>query len=242
MHWEWVAAAASGLAVLSWRGQGAARLRPSGWWARLLHDGRPGRRRRLLLAAAMGASGAVFIVALGWWAAPIAVALGVLGYIVQGYLVSSATTRRRALLEAQLPQVCDLLAVCLDAGLPLRQATAVLADAVDAPFADALRGVRSLVELGAEEGQAWAELGAEDPPLAALGREVSRSIGSGVAVSKVLRSLGADARRDASARAQVRARRVGVRSVLPLMLCFLPAFLLLGVVPIIGGVAQHLLR
>jgi len=38
----------------------------------------------------------------------------------------------------------------------------------------------------------------------------------------------------------VRARRVGVRSVLPLMTCFLPSFLLLGVVPIIGGVVGHL--
>lgn len=242
MHWDWIAAVASGLAVLSWRERGAARLRPHGEWKRFVRDGRPGRRRRLLLAVAMGASGAVFITALGWWAVPIAVALGVLGYVVQGHLVSAVTARRRALLEAQLPQVCDLLAVCLDAGLPLRQATAALADTVEPPFADTLRGLRALVELGAEEGQAWAELGAREPPLAAIGREVSRSIGSGVAVSRVLRSLGAASRREAAAKAQVRARRVGVRSVLPLMLCFLPAFLLLGVVPIIGGVAQHLLR
>ena len=42
----------------------------------------------------------------------------------------------------------------------------------------------------------------------------------------------ADAAREARRAAlQVRARSVGVRSVLPLMTCFIPSFLLLGVVP-----------
>ena len=71
---------------------------------------------------------------------------------------------------------------------------------------------------------------------------MARALGSGMALSGTLRALGSGARGDAAAAAEERARRVGVRSVLPLMTCFLPAFLLLGVVPIIGGVAQHLLR
>ena len=33
---------------------------------------------------------------------------------------------------------------------------------------------------------------------------------------------------------------IGVSSVMPLMVCFLPAFLLIGVVPIIAGAALHL--
>ncbi len=94
--------------------------------------------------------------------------------------------------------------------------------------------------LGADEAGAWAELADTEPALGALGREVARTVGSGVALAATLRALGADARRQAVAVAQVRARRVGVRSVLPLMTCFLPSFLLLGVVPIIGGVVGHL--
>lgn len=40
---------------------------------------------------------------------------------------------------------------------------------------------------------------------------------------------------------QVAARAVGVRSVLPLMTCFLPAFLLLGVVPsVVSAIANAL--
>jgi hypothetical protein len=35
---------------------------------------------------------------------------------------------------------------------------------------------------------------------------------------------------------------VGVRSALPLSICFLPAFLLLGVVPVVAGLVRTLLR
>lgn len=79
------------------------------------------------------------------------------------------------------------------------------------------------------------------PALATLGPELARAIESGMAVSQTLLTLGAQARQDAATLAEVKARRVGVRSVLPLMVCFLPAFLLLGVVPIIGGVVQQFL-
>ena len=42
--------------------------------------------------------------------------------------------------------------------------------------------------------------------------------------------------------AQARARKAGVSSVVPLMVCFLPAFILIGVVPIVGGVASRVLQ
>ena len=34
---------------------------------------------------------------------------------------------------------------------------------------------------------------------------------------------------------------MGVRTVLPLMVCFLPAFMLVGVVPIVAGVVMGML-
>ena len=40
-----------------------------------------------------------------------------------------------------------------------------------------------------------------------------------------------EARAERTAAVEIAARQVGVRSVLPLMLCFIPAFLLLGIVP-----------
>ena len=43
------------------------------------------------------------------------------------------------------------------------------------------------------------------------------------------------ARQERHGQVEAAARRVGVRSVMPLMLCFIPAFLLLGVVPTVAS-------
>ena len=49
-------------------------------------------------------------------------------------------------------------------------------------------------------------------------------------------------REEHRARAEVEdaARRVGVRAALPLGLCLLPAFLLIGIVPVVAGLMEAL--
>jgi pilus assembly protein TadC len=54
---------------------------------------------------------------------------------------------------------------------------------------------------------------------------------SGTMMVEALRRHAAAAREARRADQVIRARSVGVRSVLPLMICFIPSFLLLGVVP-----------
>lgn len=191
-------------------------------------------------SALIATSALPLAIGLGWWALPIALVVGVVSQVMLGRLLAASVTHRRDLLVAALPQACDLLAVCLESGLPLRVATAEVARVLSEPLGGVLAEVSATVALGADEAEAWAHLALAEPGLAALGREVARAVGSGVALAATLRALGVDARRQAVAAAQVRARRVGVRSVLPLMTCFLPSFLLLGVVPIIGGVVGHL--
>lgn len=243
LGWSVVAAVAAGLAVVAWRGAPGARLRTRDQPGRRRVRGSPEAfRHRLLGALATGASALLLVAGLGWWGIPLALGVGIGSYVVLGGLLSGEKARRRDRLVADLPQACDLLAVCLESGLPLRSAAEVISDALAGPLGECMAEVVAKVRLGVDESRAWSELGRAEPALAVLGREVARTVGSGVALSRTLRSLGVDARRDAAAAAEVRARRVGVRSVLPLMVCFLPAFLLLGVVPIIGGVAQHLLR
>lgn len=233
--WSVLAGAAAGLAILCRRSSPGVRLR-----AAPDRGQRAGDRQRLAQAAAVAASALPLAIGLGWLAAPVAAALGFASWWVLGRLQAAGVVRRRELLEAELPQACDLLAVCLESGLPLRTAATELARVHDGAIGPVLAEVSATVSLGADEARAWADLAIAEPALADLGREVSRTLGSGLALAAALRSLGKEARRAGRAAAQVRARRVGVRSVLPLMLCFLPAFLLLGVVPIVGGVAGHL--
>lgn len=241
--WSLLATASAGLAVWAWWPPRARRWQARGraWsppsWAVAAPGAIPPGRR----GAAASLAAAAVVMCLGWtpaaWvAAPLVLASA---FVVLGRLVPASVVRRREEILTGLPQVCDLLAVTLESGLPLRSATRVLADVLPGPLGEALAGVDTRVSLGADESAAWREL-ATEPGLEALGLEVARTVGSGIALARVLRGLAVDARREAQAAAEVRAKRVGVLSVLPLMLCYLPAFVLLGVVPIIGGIVQRL--
>jgi pilus assembly protein TadC len=165
----------------------------------------------------------------------------VVSYYLLGQLASGVDAKREFRLRAELSQVCDLLAVCLEAGLPLRVAAAEVARSLAGPMAEELAEVTAKVRLGIDEQRAWAEFGAR-PALAKLGRELSRGVASGVSLTARVAALGVDARREAAAVAETNAKKVGVSSVLPLMVCFLPAFVLIGVVPIIGGMISGLTR
>ncbi|PZE68160.1 type II secretion system F family protein [Curtobacterium sp. MCBD17_021] len=59
---------------------------------------------------------------------------------------------------------------------------------------------------------------------------------AGVPAAELLRACALDRRADAAAEGIARAERLGVRLVLPLGVCVLPAFVLVGVVPVVLGI------
>ena len=80
----------------------------------------------------------------------------------------------------------------------------------------------------------WEPLTA-DPVLAPLARTMTRATRSGARVADAVDRLSVDLSRQARARREDRARSVGVKAALPLGLCLLPAFLLIGIVPVVAG-------
>jgi pilus assembly protein TadC len=86
--------------------------------------------------------------------------------------------------------------------------------------------------MGAEAGEAWAEV-AGVPGTERLIAAAIRSSASGGALAGALGRLADDLRADRTVAIETAARRAGVLIVLPLGLCFLPAFLLAGLVPVI---------
>jgi pilus assembly protein TadC len=97
------------------------------------------------------------------------------------------------------------------------------------------------VALGADPGAAWAPA-LEEASTARLARAARRSARSGAAVADVAESAAADLRAEAADAVEARAERAGVLVTGPLGLCFLPAFLALGIVPVVIGLAGPLLE
>jgi pilus assembly protein TadC len=141
----------------------------------------------------------------------------------------------RAALLRDLPGACDLLGVCLAAGLPVAGALAAVATATGPPLGAHLADVAALYRLGAGPRQAWAGVPAG---LAGLGRVLVRAGESGASVAPALRALAGDARAAARAETEAGVRRAGVWILAPLGLCFLPAFVCLGVAPLVLGIAR----
>ncbi|WP_037574650.1 type II secretion system F family protein [Phaeacidiphilus oryzae] len=145
--------------------------------------------------------------------------------------------RTEVALAGQLPLTADLLAACLAAGGGAESAAAAVSAAVGPPMAGRLSAVAAELRLGGEPAESWARFAEGAPALGPLGRCLERATLSGAPPAAALARL-ADARRTAAAAAaQARVRRAGVLATLPLGLCFLPAFVLTGVVPTVAGLA-----
>jgi Flp pilus assembly protein TadB len=152
----------------------------------------------------------------------------------------SERRRRTARMVADLPVAVDLLAACLRGGTPWGEAVEAVGTTVGGPLGEELQGVVVQIRLGVDPAVAWLALTME-PALAPLARTAVRAASSGTALAPSLARLASDQRRVARTAAAARARAAGVRAVAPLGLCFLPAFMLLGVVPAIAGIASTIL-
>lgn len=221
-----------------------ATRQPPAWlgWAAGRPDG-VGRGFRTLVAipAAVGIAVLGQGFGLPWWLAWLAGVIGAAaGWVGLGRVEADAHRRRRLRLLADLPAACDLLAVCLAAGLPLRRACRTVAAAMPGPVAEDLGRVDALVAAGTHEPTAWRTLVGSEP-WQRLATDLARSVDSGTAVADVLQHHAEQARVASDLAREVRARSAGVRSVLPLMVCFLPAFFLVGVVPLVAGLVLRML-
>jgi hypothetical protein len=138
-----------------------------------------------------------------------------------------------------LASTWDLLAACLRGGLPVSVAVQAIAGHLSGPPAEALRRTAELAALGADPATAW-EPALAEPVVAELARAARRSARSGTALATVAEGMAANARSGAADWAEAKAQRAAVAVAGPLGLCFLPAFLCLGVAPVVIGLASRL--
>ena len=198
------------------------------------------RRNPRDLLIALGAGLGVLVLIGRWWGVPagIAAAVGTARYLRTREPADVRAGRQRAV--ADLPLCADLLAAVLRAGAPVDRAAFAVADALGGPLGERLERTARSLRLGAGPAEAWAHLsdvtGAERLVAAAV-----RSSASGGALAGALTRLTDDLRADRGVAAEAAAQRAGVLIVLPLGLCFLPAFVLAGLVPVLVAVLGDVL-
>ncbi|HAM23583.1 MAG TPA: hypothetical protein DCQ04_15245 [Actinobacteria bacterium] len=159
------------------------------------------------------------------------------GPLLLGRLESRKSRTHRLALEIAAPTVADLMAACLASGASTAAATRATAEAVGGPVSDLLNQCVVQFNLGASPARVWKPLH-DEPSLAPIARAILRSADTGAPLTAVLLRVADDLRMIRRAQLDQAAKTVGVKAVGPLGLCFLPAFMLLGVVPLIASLVM----
>lgn len=136
----------------------------------------------------------------------------------------------------------DVMAACLHSGMAVAGAAAAAAPSAPPGVARVLIRAADLLALGADASTAWANAPDGDRSAEALLRLARRSASSGTALAQGVNALATRSRDDAADTARAAAERASVLIAGPLGVCYLPAFFCLGIVPVVAGLAEDVLR
>ncbi len=198
----------------------------------------PLRRHRVAVSGLAGLGAATFV---GGDVGPVAAVLAAAAAWVAVTRAEPPGVRRRAeQVRRDLPAIVTLLAAALRSGAPPTDAlAAVCCGPPRARLGPALHRRRA--------AGAWATTPPARGARSRATRTSDRSAGRwpglrSVALPSWLPSNGSPSDLAAAARASVedRARAVGVKAAVPLGLCLLPSFVLIGIVPLVAGLAGSL--
>ena len=136
----------------------------------------------------------------------------------------------------------EVLAACLRSGMAVSAAAAATAPSAPPQLARILNRAADLLALGADPATAWSDPDQHDAQTNALVRLARRSASSGAALAQGVAELAVQSREEAADTARAAAERASVLIAGPLGLCYLPAFVCLGIVPVVAGLAGDVLR
>ncbi|GGX30205.1 membrane protein [Streptomyces malachitofuscus] len=140
----------------------------------------------------------------------------------------------------QLPLAADLLSACVAAGAGPVPAAQAVGETLGGPVGEALARGAAEVRLGGEPAAAWHRL-ASLPGAVPLARLLERADASGLPLATPVGRFAVEARAEWARAATARARRAAVMISAPVGLCFLPAFIAVGVLPVVIGLAGGVL-
>lgn len=148
--------------------------------------------------------------------------------------VSTARARKQQRdVARQLPECLELMAAALQVGKPPVDAFRLVAAATEVPLGPELQQVAHRLQLSADHTLVWsALLGTALEPMA---RAFLRAENAGIPIASIIRRTAEDARRTRHAERRTAAGSVAVKAAAPLGLCFLPAFFLVAIVPMVIG-------
>jgi tight adherence protein C len=153
---------------------------------------------------------------------------GVLGLLAPNIWLRQRTARRQTLLRRGLPDLLDMLVLCMEGGLSVNGALQRVKNELPAVHPD-LSAELSIVDremmMGLSAGEALHKLGqrADLEEVRTLATVLMQSQRYGASVAKALRTFADTFRQERQQRAEEGARKAAVQILFPTLLCIFPA-------------------
>jgi pilus assembly protein TadC len=202
---------------------------------------RSARRRVPIGGAAVLAGVAAWAVVGGFLGGLVGVVITVAVDVALHRLEPSSTRRERDAAALALPLAAELIASAVEAGCPPPRAVRAVSEAVGGPLGRRLGQVAAALLLDVDPSEAWGPL-ADLPGAMPIIQAAVRSSSSGAGWAPSIRRAVVAMRTTAASVEDAAGQRAAVLVVLPVGLCFLPAFVAIGIVPLVVGVLGAVLR
>jgi tight adherence protein C len=141
--------------------------------------------------------------------------------------------QRHAQIQADAADVIDQLTICVEAGLGFDAALARVAATTDGPLTDELRHTMSDIRTGVPRSQALRALSdrAQVIEIRQLVTALLQAQKHGVPMGETLRIQSAEMRTKRTQRTEEKAAKLTVKMIFPIIVCFLPVFMIITLAP-----------
>ncbi|MCC7277804.1 MAG: type II secretion system F family protein [Chromatiaceae bacterium] len=152
--------------------------------------------------------------------------------------VNQQLKRRQGAIRQALPDALDLLVVCSEAGLGLNAAIQRVALEIEVQHVDLAQEFKLAMlqmSVGMDTGYALRQMVDRTglPEMRSLVSTLDQAIRFGTSITSTLRSYSDEMRETRLQRAQEEAAKVGVKMLIPIAVCMLPAILVITIAPIV---------
>ena len=169
------------------------------------------------------------------------VAGGVL-FFLPDYWIFSLRAQRQTAIQTDAADTIDQLTICVEAGLGFDAALARVATTTEGPLTDELRHTISDIQAGVPRAQALRALAdrAHIIEIRQLVTALLQAQKHGVPMAETLRIQSAEMRLKRKQSTEEKAAKLTVKMLFPIIVCFLPVFMIISVVPALIGVFRAL--
>ena len=163
-------------------------------------------------------------------------------FFLPDYWVVSVRDQRQDRIRSDAADVIDQLTICVEAGLGFDAALARVAATTEGPLTDELRHTMSDIRAGVPRAQALRALAdrTQIPEIRQLVSALLQAQKHGVPMGETLRIQSSEMRLKRTQRTEEKAAKLTVKMIFPIILCFLPVFLIITMVPALLRVFEAL--